>query len=100
MKASRVLGVLAALAAAGLLAGCPGIPNDDRYQTHDGGRSNTRAQAPAERQEKSSALVPVLAVLASLFVGGCPGIPNDGRYQTHGGGWDNFRAEAAIIQSS
>jgi len=98
MKASRVLGVLAALAAAGLLAGCPGIPNDDRYQTHDGGRSNTRAQA--ERQEKSSALVPVLAVLASLFVGGCAGIPNDGRYQTHGGGWDNFRAEAAIIQSS
>jgi len=100
MKASRVLGALAALVAAGMLAGCPGIPNDDRYQTHDGGRSNTRAQAPAERQEKSSALVPVLVVLASLLVGGCPGIPNDGRYQTHGGGWDNFRAEAAIIRSS
>src|SRR5215475_7300351 len=79
MKAWRALGVLAALIASALLAGCPGIPNDDRYQTHDGGRSNTRAQAPAERQEKSSALVPVLAVLASLLVSGCPGIPNDGR---------------------
>jgi hypothetical protein len=27
-------------------AGCAGIPQDDRYQTHDGGRSNTRAEAP------------------------------------------------------
>ncbi len=26
-----------------LVAGCHGIPQDDRYQTHDGGRSNTRA---------------------------------------------------------
>jgi hypothetical protein len=26
-----------------LLAGCPGIPNDGRYQDHDGGRSNFRA---------------------------------------------------------
>ena len=86
MKASRVLGVLTTLIASTLLAGCPGIPNDDRYQIHDGGRSNTRAQAPAEQQETSSALVPVLV--------------NDGRYQTRGGGWDNFRAEAAIIQSS
>ena len=55
MKTLRALGVLALLAAVGLLAGCPGIPNDDRYQTHDGGRSNTRAQAPAEQQEKASA---------------------------------------------
>jgi hypothetical protein len=28
------------------LAGCPGIPNDGRYQDHDGGRSNSRAEAP------------------------------------------------------
>jgi hypothetical protein len=45
MKSLRVFAVLIA---AGLLAACPGIPNDDRYQTHDGGRSNTRAQAPDE----------------------------------------------------
>jgi hypothetical protein len=97
MKTVRALAILAA---AGLLAGCPGIPNDDRYQTHDGGRSNTRAQAPDEQQRQSPALVPLLGVLASLMVAGCPGIPNDGRYQTHGGGWDNFRAEATVILSS
>jgi len=96
----KTLRALAVVAAAGLLAGCPGIPNDDRYQTHDGGRSNTRAEAPDERQSGSLALVPLLALLASLMVAGCPGIPNDGRYQTHGGGWDNFRAEATIIRSS
>jgi predicted small secreted protein len=96
----KTLRALAVLAAAGTLAGCPGIPNDDRYQTHDGGRSNTRAQAPGEPQKQSRALVALFAALASLLVAGCPGIPNDGRYQTHGGGWDNFRAEAAIIQSS
>jgi|HubBroStandDraft_6_1064221.scaffolds.fasta_scaffold391756_1 hypothetical protein len=28
-----------------LLAACPGIPNDGRYQDHDGGRSNFRAEA-------------------------------------------------------
>ena len=38
---------LMALIAAALIAGCSGIPQDDRYQTHDGGRSNTRAEAPA-----------------------------------------------------
>jgi hypothetical protein len=38
---------LMALIAAALVAGCSGIPQDDRYQTHDGGRSNTRAEAPA-----------------------------------------------------
>ena len=27
------------------LAGCAGIPQDGRYQDHDGGRSNTRAEA-------------------------------------------------------
>jgi hypothetical protein len=32
---------------AALVAGCQGIPQDDRYQTHDGGRSNTRAEALA-----------------------------------------------------
>ena len=36
-----------ALIAAMLVVGCNGIPQDDRYQTHDGGRSNTRAEAPA-----------------------------------------------------
>ena len=36
-----------ALIAAVLVAGCNGIPQDDRYQTHDGGRSNSRAEAPA-----------------------------------------------------
>ena len=97
MKTVRALAILAA---AGLLAGCPGIPNDDRYQTHDGGRSNTLAQAPDEQRRQAPALVPLLAVLASLMVAGCPGIPNDGRYQTHGGGWDNFRAEATVILSS
>ena len=43
---SNVLAGLAATAMALLVAGCPGIPNDDRYQIHDGGRSNTRAEAP------------------------------------------------------
>ena len=95
----KTVRALAMLAAAGLLVGCPGIPNDDRYQTHDGGRSNTRAQAH-EQQRESPVLMPLLAVLASLMVAGCPGIPNDGRYQTHGGGWDNFRAEATVILSS
>jgi hypothetical protein len=37
-----VLAVLTALAA------CSGIPNDGRYATHDGGRSNNRAEAPAD----------------------------------------------------
>ena len=45
MKGLRTFAVLVV---AGLLAACPGIPNDDRYQTHDGGRSNTRAQAADE----------------------------------------------------
>jgi hypothetical protein len=38
---------LMVLVAMALVAGCAGIPQDDRYQTHDGGRSNTRAEAPA-----------------------------------------------------
>jgi hypothetical protein len=42
----RWIMVLATLLAAVLAAGCSGIPQDDRYQTHDGGRSNTRAEAP------------------------------------------------------
>jgi hypothetical protein len=41
------IAILTALMAAMLVAGCAGIPQDDRYQTHDGGRSNTRAEAPA-----------------------------------------------------
>jgi hypothetical protein len=42
----RSVTMLAALLAALLIAGCAGIPQDDRYQTHDGGRSNTRAELP------------------------------------------------------
>ena len=38
---------LIVLVATALVAGCSGIPQDDRYQTHDGGRSNTRAEVPA-----------------------------------------------------
>ena len=43
------IAVLAALIVivAALAAACSGIPQDDRYQTHDGGRSNTRAELPA-----------------------------------------------------
>jgi hypothetical protein len=49
MKAVRpsVLSGLVATAMALIVAGCAGIPNDDRYQIHDGGRSNTRAEAPS-----------------------------------------------------
>ncbi len=56
MKAFRpnVLAGLVATAMALLVAGCPGIPNDDRYQIHDGGRSNTRAEAPALSTTQSS----------------------------------------------
>ena len=37
---------LAAVIVVALVASCAGIPQDGRYQTHDGGRSNTRAEAP------------------------------------------------------
>jgi hypothetical protein len=37
------------MAMALLIAGCAGIPNDDRYQIHDGGRSNTRAEVQGLR---------------------------------------------------
>jgi hypothetical protein len=43
----RNIAIVVALIGAMILAGCEGIPQDDRYQTHDGGRSNTRAEAPA-----------------------------------------------------
>jgi outer membrane murein-binding lipoprotein Lpp len=48
MKRFRLksLASLAAVLATTLVAGCAGIPQDDRYQIHDGGRSNTRAEAP------------------------------------------------------
>ena len=42
----KSLASLAAALAATLVAGCAGIPQDDRYQIHDGGRSNSRAEAP------------------------------------------------------
>jgi hypothetical protein len=41
------IATLTALMATMLVAACGGIPQDDRYQTHDGGRSNTRAEAPS-----------------------------------------------------
>jgi hypothetical protein len=46
MIASKIA-IAVALIASVLAAGCKDIPQDDRYQTHDGGRSNTRAEAPA-----------------------------------------------------
>lgn len=42
---------LAAAVAATLVVSCAGIPQDDRYQTHDGGRSNTRAEASSQVME-------------------------------------------------
>lgn len=45
MIARHVLILIAAIAAT-LITGCAGIPQDGRYQTHDGGRSNNRAEAP------------------------------------------------------
>ena len=49
MIAQRLALLLTVIAAA-LVAGCSGIPQDDRYQTHDGGRSNSRAEVPAATQ--------------------------------------------------
>ena len=43
----KKVAIAVALIAAVLVAGCKGIPQDDRYQPHDGGRSNNRAEAPA-----------------------------------------------------
>lgn len=40
------IAALAVLLATTAVAGCKDIPQDDRYQIHDGGRSNTRAEAP------------------------------------------------------
>jgi hypothetical protein len=39
----RKIAIVIALIGTMLVAGCQGIPQDDRYQPHDGGRSNTRA---------------------------------------------------------
>ena len=44
MKLFRLLQLTGVMLGAALVAACPGIPNDDRYQIHDGGRSNTRAE--------------------------------------------------------
>jgi hypothetical protein len=43
----RQIAIAVALIATVLIAGCQGIPQDDRYQTHDGGRSNSRAEVSA-----------------------------------------------------
>jgi hypothetical protein len=50
----KSLASLAAVLAATFVAGCAGIPQDDRYQIHDGGRSNTRAEAPAPAATRPS----------------------------------------------
>lgn len=42
----RHVAIVVALIGTVILTACEGIPQDDRYQTHDGGRSNTRAEAP------------------------------------------------------
>jgi hypothetical protein len=47
MTNRQIIGLVATLAAV-LIGGCAGIPQDGRYQTHDAGRSNTRAEAPVE----------------------------------------------------
>ena len=44
---ARQIAIVVALIATLFVDGCKDIPQDDRYQTHDGGRSNTRAEAPA-----------------------------------------------------
>ena len=56
MKRIRLksLGGAAALIVAAFVAGCAGIPNDGRYQDHDGGRSNSRAESPAVSVIRSS----------------------------------------------
>jgi len=56
MKAFRpnLLVGFVATAMALLIGGCPGIPNDGRYQDHDGGRSNTRAELPTASIIRSS----------------------------------------------
>jgi hypothetical protein len=54
MKLFRLLQLLGAMMAAASVAACPGIPNDGRYQDHDGGRSNTRAEAPSAALTGSS----------------------------------------------
>jgi hypothetical protein len=43
----RQIAIVVALISCVLVAACKDIPQDDRYQTHDGGRSNTRAEVPA-----------------------------------------------------
>jgi hypothetical protein len=50
----KSLASLAAVLAATFVAGCAGIPQDDRYQIHDGGRSNTRAEVPAAAATRPS----------------------------------------------
>jgi hypothetical protein len=42
----RQVAIVVALISTALVAGCKDIPQDGRYQTHDGGRSNTRAEVP------------------------------------------------------
>ena len=67
-----------------LVAGCAGIPQDDRYQTHDGGRSNTRAEVPA-------------GCTSTGTTGGGGGYSPKG---SRGGGWENFRAEMPMTAGS
>jgi len=50
MSRLKPLATLAAVIASAFVAACAGIPQDDRYQTHDGGRSNTRAEVTTLRE--------------------------------------------------
>jgi hypothetical protein len=45
---AKVLAGFLATAMALFVGACPGIPNDGRYQSHDGGRSNFRAMTPTD----------------------------------------------------
>jgi hypothetical protein len=47
MTTKLCLRLLAAIGIA-LVAACSGIPQDGRYATFDGGRSNNRAEAPSD----------------------------------------------------
>jgi hypothetical protein len=61
IEVARVMLVMALLATT--VAACPGIPNDGRYATFDGGRSNNRAELPAPPRGESAELpVPELPV--------------------------------------
>ncbi len=46
-SAAMLAAMIAMTFATTFVSGCAGLPQDGRYQTHDGGRSNFRAEVPA-----------------------------------------------------